>query len=130
MEEEKKKKIEEHYSKSSSLVDNFKKIYKSKIATVPTPGYTGYNSIFQKQVSYLNLDQILEKEPEKEKFDNIMDSRISESYRKGKDDEKCKQLELPYVGGYRGFRTGVKAGNYHGANFIETSYSARSKYLK
>jgi hypothetical protein len=59
-----------------------------------------------------------------------MDSRVSETYRKELIDKKLSKQELPYVGGYRGFRTGVKAGNYHGANFIDISGCARINYLK
>ncbi len=33
-------------------------IYKSKIANVPTPGYSGHTSIFVKPISYLNKDKI------------------------------------------------------------------------
>jgi len=76
------------------------------------------------------LDKIIEDKTYVEEFDNIMDSRMSESYRTEKLNDKLSHQELPYVGGYKGFRTGVKSGNYHGANFIDISSMARSKYLK
>jgi len=107
-----------------------KKVFKSKIANVPTPGYSGHTSVFQKAVSYLNLDKILENKDYTEEFDHIMDSRMSESYRLEKNKKILETQELPYVGGYKGFRTGVKAGNFHGSNFIDTSSIARHKYLK
>jgi hypothetical protein len=34
------------------------KIFRSKIADVPTPGYSGHNSVFIKPISYLNKDKI------------------------------------------------------------------------
>lgn len=114
----------------NSLIQDLKKVYKSKIANVPTPGYSGHSSIFIKPISYLNIDKILEEEPPVDQFDHIMDSRISETYRVDQIKNKVEKQELPYVGGYKGFRTGVRAGNYHGGNFIETSSVARAKYLK
>jgi hypothetical protein len=114
----------------SCLTNDLKKIYKSKIASVPTPGYSGHTTVFQKPISYLNIDKILENPPPTEEFDHIMDSRMSESYRIGGLKQRLKDQDLPYVGGYKGFRTGVKAGNYHGSNFIDTSITARSNYLK
>lgn len=59
-----------------------------------------------------------------------MDSRMSESYRESLVKKKLEASTLPYISGYKGFRTGVKSGNYHGGNFIETSSYARNKYLK
>ena len=43
-------------------LDRINRIYHSKIAKVPTVGYAGTQSIFQKQIGYLNYDKILEKE--------------------------------------------------------------------
>lgn len=37
-------------------------VYKSKIASVPTPGYAGHTSIFIKPVSYINKDQNFKEE--------------------------------------------------------------------
>jgi hypothetical protein len=45
-------------------------VYRSKIANVPTPGYSGHTSIFIKPVGYLNKDQIL---IEEEKVPSIND---------------------------------------------------------
>ena len=42
----------------SSMNNNPKQIYKSKIASIPTPGYSGHTSIFIKPVSYLNMGKI------------------------------------------------------------------------
>ena len=42
-----------------TLFNDIKRIYHSKIAQVPTVGYCGTQSVFQKQISYLNYDKIL-----------------------------------------------------------------------
>ena len=70
-----------------------KKIYKSKIADVPTPGYTGHNSIYNQPVSYLNKDKILsdlgkQEQEEKAKFERIDNETVSGYYTKSKDIEK------------------------------------------
>ena len=70
-----------------------KKIYKSKIADVPTPGYTGHSSIYVQPVSYLNKDKILselEKQEleEKAKFESIDNETVSGYYTKSKEAEK------------------------------------------
>jgi hypothetical protein len=43
-----------------------KKIYKSKISSIPTPGYTGFQSTFTKPISYLNKEKIISEMEEKE----------------------------------------------------------------
>jgi hypothetical protein len=66
----------------SSIKSNQTKIYKSKIANVPTPGYSGHTSIFIKPVSYLNKDKILQaendnkiiEEMESKKYDQLSGS--------------------------------------------------------
>lgn len=70
-----------------------KKIYKSKIANIPTPGYTGHSSIYFQPVSYLNKDKILselEKQEieEKAKFESIDNETVSGYYTKSKEAEK------------------------------------------
>ncbi len=60
-------------------------IYKSKIANVPTPGYSGYSSIFIKPVSYLNKDKILQEEIDskiREELSSRKYDGLSESFRK------------------------------------------------
>ena len=42
--------------------NDIRRIYHSKIAQVPTVGYCGTQSIFQKVISYLNYDKIMEQE--------------------------------------------------------------------
>jgi hypothetical protein len=37
---------------------------------------------------------------------------------------------LPYIVGYKGFRRGIKAENYYGKNFRETSISSTNHALK
>ena len=59
-----------------------KVIYKSKIANVPTPGYSGHTSIFTKPISYLNKDKI-EKEQVKEVNEekDYLYNEISDSFK-------------------------------------------------
>jgi hypothetical protein len=109
---------------------DIKRIFKSKIAHVPTPGYAGHTTLFHKPISYLNIVKAMEVEPPAEEYDNVMDSRMSESYRLEQQQKKIESTVLPYISGYKGFRTGVKAGNYHGSNFIDSSSMARIKYTK
>lgn len=70
-----------------------KKIYKSKIADVPTPGYTGHSSIYVQPVSYLNKDKILselekQEQDEKARLENIDNETVSGYYTKSKEAEK------------------------------------------
>jgi len=37
--------------------------------------------------------------------------------------------DLPYIVGYKGFRRGVKSGNYYGKNFNDTSISAKKDII-
>lgn len=37
--------------------------------------------------------------------------------------------DLPYIVGYKGFRRGVKSGNYYGQNFIDTSLNSKKDIL-
>ena len=95
----------------SQSVDKLYKIYHSKIARVPTVGYTGCanENIFQKPVGYLNFEKILEKErmiragPGKASYANLP-PKFQEALRIVTPDE-----ELPFVTGYRGFKAGIKA---------------------
>jgi hypothetical protein len=74
--------IESKFFDPSLIKINPTKIYKSKIANVPTPGYSGHTSIFFKPVSYLNRDKILQaeidnkimEEMESKKYDQLSDS--------------------------------------------------------
>lgn len=44
--------------------------------------------------------------------------------------EKLKNsVDVNYIVGYKGFRRGVKSGNFYGKNFIDTSMSAREELL-
>lgn len=79
----------------ASLKFNTAKIYKSKIANVPTPGYSGHNSIFHKPVSYLNKDKIDQLEEMQSKItydDEQIGNNMSESFKQilelNKEDEK------------------------------------------
>lgn len=126
-----KQEMEEKREQSKPVNNqDLKRIFKSKIANIPTPGYSGHTTLFQKAISYLNIDKALEIDQPKEEFDYIMDSRMSETYRLDKNKQSLNNQNLPYISGYKGFRTGVKSGNYHGGNFIDVSSTARSNYLK
>ena len=109
---------------------NFKKdlrrIYKSKIAQVPTPGYAGHTSVFQKPISYLNYDKIIEQEKKEDEIRKHLGDDLSEGFKKSLNIVKPDE-ELPYVVGYKGFRVGVRARNYHGENFHDASLKARNE---
>ena len=109
---------------------NFKKdlrrIYKSKIAQVPTPGYAGHTSVFQKPISYLNYDKIIEQEKKEDEIRKHLGDDLSEGCKKSLNIVKPDE-ELPYVVGYKGFRVGVRARNYHGENFHDASLKARNE---
>jgi len=113
----------------SQSVDKLYKIYHSKIARVPTVGYTGCanENIFQKPVGYLNFEKILEKErmiragPGKASYANLP-PKFQEALRIVTPDE-----ELPFVTGYRGFKAGIKANGLYGANTQELALQARNQ---
>ena len=108
-------------------LDRINRIYHSKIAKVPTVGYAGTQSIFQKQIGYLNYDKILEKE----RLSKLGPGRASYADLPQKFQEALKIVkyddDLPYVVGYKGFRVGVKARNFHGENFHNVSLKARNE---
>ena len=66
----------------SSLKKETKVIYKSKIANVPTPGYSGHTSIFTKPISYLNKEKIEKEQVNEvnEEKDNLY-NEISDSFK-------------------------------------------------
>lgn len=108
-------------------MDNINRIYHSKIAKVPTVGYTGNQSIFQKLIGYLNYDKILENErlsklgPGKASYANLPE-KFQDALKIVKYDD-----DLPYVVGYKGFRVGVKTRNFHEENFHNVSLAARNE---
>ncbi len=60
------------------------KIFKSKIADVPTPGYSGHTSIFIKPLSYLNKEKILKEENDikiREEIESRKYDQLAESFR-------------------------------------------------
>jgi hypothetical protein len=97
--------------KLSQSVDNLYKIYHSKIAKIPTVGYTGCANIniFQKPVGYLNYDKIIEKE----KIIRAGKAKASYEYLPYKFQEALNIItpdnDLPYVSGYKGHKIGVKS---------------------
>ena len=115
--------------KLSQSVDKYFKIYHSKIAKVPTVGYTGCanENIFQKPVGYLNYEKILEKERMiragrgKASYESLP-AKFQESLKIVTEDE-----DLPFVSGYRGYKVGVKANALYGANTHELALQARNK---
>lgn len=110
---------------------NLMKIYKSKIALVPTPGYSGHTSVFQQPVSYLNFNKILEKEKKDEEPIVELGDDLPFKYKQSLQVTQ-PDYDVPYVVGYKGFRVGVKARNYHAENFHNASLKARNetKFLK
>lgn len=81
--------------------DEMKKIYKSKISNVPTPGYTGHTSIYTNPISYLNKDKILsdlERQEEEEKMRHYETDKdtVSAFYRKTKEGEKEDPNDVKY----------------------------------
>lgn len=105
---------------------SLRRIYKSKIAQVPTPGYAGHTSVFQKRISYLDYDKIMEQEKKEQEIKRQLGDDLPEKFRQSLHVVKPDQ-EVPYVVGYKGFRVGVKAGNYHGENFHDISLKARNE---
>ena len=108
-------------------MDRINRIYHSKIAKVPTVGYAGTQSIFQKQIGYLNYEKILEKE----RLSKLGPGEASYAGLPPKFQDALKIVkyddDLPYVVGYKGFRVGVKARNFHGENFHNVSLKARNE---
>ena len=106
--------------------NDIRRIYHSKIAQVPTVGYCGTQSIFQKVISYLNYDKIMEQE-KKEKYGvgfkeaEGLPPKFIESLQSVKPD-----VDVPYIVGYKGFRTSVKSENVHGENFHNASLEGRN----
>lgn len=74
--------------------EEMKRIYKSKISDIPTPGYAGFESAFTSPVSYLNKNKILFEIEEKEnkeklkKKENEDNETIAGFYYKKTDYEK------------------------------------------
>ena len=113
----------------SQSVDKYYKIYHSKIAKVPTVGYTGCanENIFMKPVGYLNYEKILEKERiiragrQKPSYENLP-AKFQKSLKIITADE-----DVPFVSGYRGFKAGIKANNLYGANTHDLALQARNQ---
>ena len=134
LEENEKKYSRTFYSTGNNIYNDGKRkfyndirrIYHSKIAQVPTVGYAGTQSIFQKQISYLNYDKIMEQE--KREKEGVMFKEAEGLPPKFKESLKSIQpdTDVPYVVGYKGFRTAVKAENVHGENFHDASLEGRN----
>ena len=113
---------------TNQSVDNLFRIYHTKIARVPTVGYTGApnESIYQKQIGYLNFDKILEKErliklgPGKASYAGLPD-KFQKSLKIVTPDEECA-----FVSGYKGYKPGIKANNLYGANTSELALQSRN----
>ncbi|MCQ2819865.1 MAG: hypothetical protein MJ252_21580 [archaeon] len=114
----------------AKTVTDFKKdlrrIYKSKIAKVPTPGYAGHTSVFKEQIGYLNYDKIMEQEKLEKMIPYELGDELPPKYKQSLNIIKPDTV-LPYVVGYKGFRAGIKARNYHGENFHDCSLKARNE---
>jgi len=78
-------------AENNNFKEDVKKIYKSKISNIPTPGYTGYQSTYTKPISYLNKDKILSEIEEQEnqerlRIQNKDNNTISGFYQKKKEE--------------------------------------------
>ena len=108
-------------NKLSQSVDKLYKIYHSKIAKIPTVGYTGCANvnIFQKPVGYLNYNKIIEKEKiiregkQKANYENLP-IKFQEALNIRKPD-----IDLPYISGYKGHKIGLKSKGLYGASTHE-----------
>ena len=116
-------------NKLSQSVDRLYKIYHSKIAKVPTVGYTGSanSNIFQKPVGYLNYDKIIEKE----RIIRAGRAKASYEYLPPKFQDALNIItpdnDLPYISGYKGHKIGLKSKAYYGANTHELALQARNE---
>ena len=116
--------------KISQSVDKYFKIYHSKIAKVPTVGYTGCanENIFQKPIGYLNYEKILEKE----RMIRAGQGKASYESLPGKFQKSLKIItpdeDVPFVSGYRGYKVGVKANALYGANTQDLALQARNQF--
>ncbi|MCQ2818028.1 MAG: hypothetical protein MJ252_12250 [archaeon] len=119
------------FSTGKSVMDfkrDLRKIYKSKIAKVPTVGYTGSSNVFREPVGYLNYDKILEDEKNEGIVRYQLGDELSPAFKESISNPKTKADKvLPYVVGYKGFRAGIKARNYVGENFHDASLKARNE---
>lgn len=118
--------MDSHFPVTKKNNHDLRRIYRSKIAQVPTPGYGGHTSVFQKPISYLNYDKILEREKKEEEIVRVMGDDLPIGFQNSLHVVK-EDANLPYVVGYKGFRVGIKARNYHGENFHDASLEARNE---
>ena len=118
--------MDSNITQNRNFKRDLRRIYKSKIAQVPTPGYSGHTSVFHKKISYLNYDKIIENEKREDEVKHELGDDLPANFKQALHIKK-PDLELPYVMGYRGFRIGVKARNYHGENFHDLSLKARNE---
>ena len=78
---------------NKNFKEDIKRIYKSKISNIPTPGYSGFQSIYVNPISYLNKDKILSEIEEKEnqerlRIENQDNETVSGYYQKKRESEK------------------------------------------
>jgi len=111
----------------SSMTLDTSSVYKSKIANIPTTGYSGHKSIFQKPITYLNFGKE-DKNTATQTMSNEKND-LCDSFKKILQMDKEPVQELPYIVGYKGFRRTVRAGNYHGKNFREVSLNSKNTLM-
>lgn len=71
-----------------------------------------------------------EKEEKEEKGENQKEDLPVKFREIINEKERLKNsVDVNYIVGYKGFRRGVKSGNFYGKNFIDTSMSAREELL-
>ena len=80
-------------AENTNFKEDVKRIYKSKISNIPTPGYSGHQSTYITPVSYLNKDKILSEFEEKEKQEKLRiqnqdNSTVSGFYEKKRENSK------------------------------------------
>ena len=68
----------------------------------------------------------IEQEKKEDEIKRHLGDDLSDGFRRSLNIVK-PDLELPYVVGYKGFRVGVRARNYHGENFHDSSLKARNE---
>jgi hypothetical protein len=90
---------------NTNFKEDVKRIYKSKIANIPTPGYSGHQSTYINPLGYLNKDKILSEledieNQEKLRKQNIDNETISGFYQKKKDNNEENTEEVNIINYY------------------------------
>jgi len=127
------------YAKATATV--IKGNYNKKIDLPAEERYKTINNIYftkpkvrsEEEIGYLRKD-VSHGQDEKDKEGKNGDSHIEELHIKFKEiineKERIKNnIDINYIVGYKGFRRGVRSGNFYGKNFIDTSISAKDELV-